>query len=245
LTVFFVKFDSGASGREALFSRSGSGTGFLVYRSADGKLDFTVKHGNDNPTVRTDEPVSSGEWHHVVATVSLTLNCEGFEPIPWDRRMILYVDGFAYPLEISYPLPWVMPSAHNLVGARDTVGGLTDWLEAEVDDVAIYGEPLSEEEVEAHFALSEIPPPPAVLLDPEGGDYDEDGVPDEADNCPEVANPEQADGDLDGVGDACQEEPDADGDGITDEADNCPAVENSEQVDADGNGVGDACEEEE
>lgn len=44
------------------------------------------------------------------------------------------------------------------------------------------------------------PPPPP--------DADADGVPDATDNCPNVANAEQADADGDGVGDAC-DEPDA------------------------------------
>ncbi len=37
----------------------------------------------------------------------------------------------------------------------------------------------------------------------EAVDQDGDGVPDESDNCPLVANPEQADTDGDGIGDAC------------------------------------------
>ena len=38
---------------------------------------------------------------------------------------------------------------------------------------------------------------------PSAPDQDGDGVPDSSDNCPTVPNPDQADGDHDGVGDAC------------------------------------------
>jgi hypothetical protein len=47
------------------------------------------------------------------------------------------------------------------------------------------------------------------------------------DNCPLVANPDQADGDHDGRGNVC---------------DNCPAVPNADQVDTDHDGAGDACD---
>ncbi|MDA0163750.1 Ig-like domain-containing protein [Solirubrobacter ginsenosidimutans] len=45
------------------------------------------------------------------------------------------------------------------------------------------------------------PPPPLVVEAPK--DTDRDGVPDATDNCPEVANADQKDGDGDKVGDAC------------------------------------------
>ena len=51
-------------------------------------------------------------------------------------------------------------------------------------------------------------------------DNDEDGFVDQADNCPSVANPTQADLDNDGVGDACDS--DKDGDGVSVPDDNCP-----------------------
>ena len=56
------------------------------------------------------------------------------------------------------------------------------------------------------------------LGDPADDDDDNDGDPDAADNCPFVANADQADGDADGRGDACDplENRDTDGDGIPD-----------------------------
>lgn len=73
------------------------------------------------------------------------------------------------------------------------------------------------------------------VVDPDG-----DGVLNGDDNCPSVANSNQGDSDLDGVGDVC--EVDTDGDAILDDVDNCPFVTNPAQQDIDGDGIGDLCE---
>lgn len=70
------------------------------------------------------------------------------------------------------------------------------------------------------------------------------------DNCPDIANADQADGDGDGTGDVCDNCPDLanvdqsdrDGDGVGDECDNCPDYASDDQTDDDGDGVGNDCD---
>ncbi len=76
---------------------------------------------------------------------------------------------------------------------------------------------------------------------PENNDLDDDLVQDQLDNCPTIANPDQANVDGDALGDACDD--DDDGDGLLDGADNCPRNANADQLDTDGDAVGDACDD--
>ena len=74
--------------------------------------------------------------------------------------------------------------------------------------------------------------PQGAIVDSEGcaesqKDPDNDGVFAANDNCPTVANPDQADNDQDGVGNVC---------------DNCVDVNNPLQLDLDGDGYGDSCD---
>jgi len=70
-------------------------------------------------------------------------------------------------------------------------------------------------------------------------DQDEDGIY-IYDNCPHVANEDQADFDNDGHGDVCDK--DADADGVSDEEDNCLLEFNPDQLDSDADGIGDVCD---
>ena len=79
-----------------------------------------------------------------------------------------------------------------------------------------------------------------IVIASAGEDADGDGLANESDNCPALANADQADLDGDGAGDVC--DADDDGDGIDDGADNCPTVPNPGQEDTDEDGMGDACD---
>ncbi|MEO1272924.1 MAG: FG-GAP-like repeat-containing protein, partial [Myxococcota bacterium] len=86
--------------------------------------------------------------------------------------------------------------------------------------------------------------------DPELQDRDNDRVPDDEDNCPDVRNAEQDDEDNDGLGDLCDNCPndanpaqeDEDEDNVGDLCDNCPMLANTGQSDFDEDGIGNACE---
>ena len=74
----------------------------------------------------------------------------------------------------------------------------TEWLDGQT------GSYKSERNL---FTFREPPPPPPPAPPPPPPDKDKDGIPDFRDNCPNVPNPDQADIDHNGVGDACQQGP--------------------------------------
>lgn len=110
-----------------------------------------------------------------------------------------------------------------LFGPRttDPFNGVAGGIDAHILESRIYGGAMTCQEV-------------AALTLPTT-DADGDGVVDGSDNCPSVANPDQADLDGDGQGDAC--DTDIDGDGVNNAQDAFP-TNPAESVDTDGDGIG-------
>lgn len=120
----------------------------------------------------------------------------------------------------------------ELAAAAEVVVGVTaPALPGSVENTALLGAVTYDPIVGNNTAVVVT----AVDLDPDG-----DEVPDSADNCPTVNNPDQLDTDGDGAGDVC--ESDDDDDLIVDDNDNCVTVVNPDQLDTDGDGAGDACD---
>jgi hypothetical protein len=164
------------------------------------------------------------QWTHVACT--------------YDRQSSrLYVNGIEVAAQsATQPIPAV---SHELwIGNHERLIRPFDGL---IDEVEIFNRALSAVEIQAIVNADS-----AGKCKP-GGDIDNDGVPDDADNCSNIANTGQADADSDGRGDVCDDcpfdnEDDLDSDGICGNEDNCPLDTNSDQLNNDGDGLGDVCD---
>ena len=81
--------------------------------------------------------------------------------------------------------------------SASTPGVPIEWLDAQS------GSYKSERNLFAYREPPPPPPPPPVKVVPPPPDKDNDGIPDFRDNCPAAYNPDQADGDHNGMGDVC------------------------------------------
>jgi Concanavalin A-like lectin/glucanases superfamily/Thrombospondin type 3 repeat len=202
----------------------------LRYQDGDSfsGLEFSVIVGGQvvaSPPIGTND-VWDGNWHFVAGTYD-------------GSKVHLFVDGSEVGSGTPTPGgPIGYGSPAGKFGADGYTGDLhcaSRTLADGVDELRVYDEALTAAEI-ADLANPSHTTPPTLVPD-----TDDDGVPDPSDNCVSTANPDQADGDHNGVGDACQ---DSDGDGVVDVHDNCPDVSNPNQAD---NflypGVGAACDQ--
>jgi hypothetical protein len=126
-----------------------------------------------------------GQWHAVAGT--------------YDGATVrLYVDG----TEVGNGTPANASIKYDLSGRDFTIGSYgmrtcPGLYRGQLDETRVYRRALNHAEVRQ---LATAPGPDPPVLAP---DFDADGFPDVRDNCPTVANPDQRDGDGDGIGDVC------------------------------------------
>lgn len=222
----FVKFLGAPTEREFVFSAGSASGGAFLYREPNGRVVFGSGLEAGAPEV-TSQPVANNTWHYLTGTI------EG-------ETITLYIDGFPYQLKYgSSVMPNVAAGPETFVGAGPGPG---HFLSASVAAFSTYTGAMNAAQIARHIAQSRAEEPAMLLAAPAEADADGDGVADGADNCPSVSNPDQADSDLDGKGDAC-DPPDSDEDGVPDASDNCSTVANPGQEDSNGDGIGDACAE--
>ena len=110
-----------------------------VYLSPDGRLVFGVWNGQSD-TVNSNPGLNDGQWHHMVATQS-------------SNGMQLYVDDLlvgqnGVTTSQSYQGYWRI-GGDNLGGWA--YSGSQAYINADIDDVAIYGTALTAAQVDAHY----------------------------------------------------------------------------------------------
>jgi hypothetical protein len=167
--------------------------------------------------------IPTGRFMHIAATF------DGNE-----RMMKVYLDGEVIgqrTTTVTSLMRDLDPRYEPYVGLGNHGGSLHRMpFPGRIDELAIYDRALTQDEIRGIYNAGSA----GKCLD-----TDDDGVPDEQDNCPTVPNTDQANFDGDELGDAC--DADADNDAVLDEADACLWTPLGEVVSAEGCSIAQTC----
>ncbi|QRY39477.1 PKD domain-containing protein [Microbacterium hominis] len=138
----WIKTTTTAGGKIVGFGNSSTGTSSNydrhVYMEPDGRITFGVYPGSAQ-TITSSKAYNDGQWHQISAGMGAS-------------GMVLYVDGVRVAMRTD------VTSAQPYNGYW-RVGGDSPWsgnafFAGAIDDVAIYGAPLTRQQVAAHYVAS-------------------------------------------------------------------------------------------
>ena len=222
-----ARFDEEPAGDQYLYSTGDDESGVHLFRTGDGRLVFESRREEDVYRVVSHAPIEDDEWHQVNGVLD-------------GSRIAVFIDGEESVVDYWEPVTPASPGAGSaLVGAAESASGNVALV---VDDVIEFDGAQTGNQILSSLSDRGIDGPEIIEVpEPVTTDQDDDGELDGVDNCPADPNPDQADWDDNGVGDACDAPRDADGDEVPDTIDNRPDIFNAEQEDDDSDGVGDLC----
>lgn len=126
-----VGFGSSSTGTSGSYDRH-------VYMEPSGRVTFGVYPGSSQ-TISSSTAFNDGQWHYMSAGLS-------------DGGMVLYIDGIrvAQRTDVTSAQPY---------NGYWRVGGDTSWagaafFDGDIDEVAIYGAPLTRQQAAAHYTAS-------------------------------------------------------------------------------------------
>lgn len=149
-----VSFNGDGSG--LIFSLGTTG-GYGFGLNADGFLMLASLQINE---VMSDARIADTNWHHVAVT-------------KFQTNVVFYLDGVPHPAP-AYDSGGFVFAAPGYIGAREQAGILENSFYGAIDEVAVYGRPLSAVEVQQIFAADvagkcPLPPggPPIITSQPQ------------------------------------------------------------------------------
>lgn len=184
---------------------------------SDSSRIVTAYYGYSGAAVESVSLLACGQYYGSAYRVTSPANELG---VP-DPAAMLSFEGATnvIPSYNSYCSPLIPEGAPTYLGIRFDLGAGTQygWIGVTRDGLALDAFAWG---YETTPGASILPGEGTVQPGPDPTDCDEDGVPNEMDNCPLSPNAGQEDFDGDGVGDAC--DADRDGDGELNNRDICP-----------------------